>query len=114
MTKFAVAILVALTMPARAEDLESANFYLPGCKGFIALQSRPTLDGAWRQGQCVGFIDGLMYGVGGTLFCPPKGGTTSQGVAVIVKYIEARPERMHERFSKLVAEALITAWPCKR
>jgi Rap1a immunity proteins len=40
--------------------------------------------------------------------------TTVQSVAVVVKYIEARPQRMHEPFGKLALEALTAAWPCKR
>jgi len=40
--------------------------------------------------------------------------TTVQSVAVVVKYIEARPERMHELFGVLALEALTAAWPCKR
>jgi Rap1a immunity proteins len=35
-------------------------------------------------------------------------------MAVVIKYIEARPERMHEQFGKLALEALTAAWPCKR
>jgi hypothetical protein len=34
-------------------------------------------------------------------------------VLVVVKYIDERPERMHERFTKLAYEALKAAWPCK-
>jgi hypothetical protein len=40
--------------------------------------------------------------------------TVGQTVAVVIKYIEARPERMHEDFGKLAYEALTAAWPCKR
>ena len=40
--------------------------------------------------------------------------TTNQAIAVVVKYIEARPERMHEDFRALALEALTAAWPCKR
>jgi Rap1a immunity proteins len=35
-------------------------------------------------------------------------------VAVVIKYIEARPERMHEPFADLALEALKAAWPCNR
>jgi hypothetical protein len=35
-------------------------------------------------------------------------------VAVVVKYIEARPQRMDEDFGQLAIEALTAAWPCKR
>jgi hypothetical protein len=42
MTKFAVAILLlALTMPACAEDINSANYFLPGCKGTLDPASSP-------------------------------------------------------------------------
>jgi hypothetical protein len=62
--RYAVAILLlALTLAAKAEDMNSANFYLPGCKG--------TPD-AWRRGLCAGFVEGLAYRMGGEDFCPPK------------------------------------------
>ena len=35
-------------------------------------------------------------------------------ISVVIKYIEARPERMHEQFGDLAIEALMAAWPCKR
>jgi hypothetical protein len=111
MTKpsFAVAILlIALTMPARAEDLNSANYMLPVCKRSLGTQ--PLLE----EGRCAGFIQGIVFGMGGRDFCPPNGVTNRQSVAVVVKYIEARPERMHERFGMLAVEAMQAAWPCKR
>jgi len=58
------------------------------------------------KGAAPDFIEGLRYGVGGRDFCPPNGVTTVQSVAVVVKYIEARPQRMHEPFGKLALEAL--------
>jgi hypothetical protein len=44
----------------------------------------------------------------------PQGLTNNQAVAVVIKYIEARPERMHEPFGLLAMEAMKAAWPCKR
>jgi hypothetical protein len=35
MTKYAVAILLALTLPASAQDTTTANQMLPGCKGLL-------------------------------------------------------------------------------
>jgi hypothetical protein len=35
MTRYAVTILLALTMPASAADMASANYFLPGCKAWI-------------------------------------------------------------------------------
>jgi hypothetical protein len=110
MTKFAVAILLALTMPASAQDVNSANYYLPGCKGHLDPNSAHT----WGRALCVAYLAGLVYGVGGKDFCAPDGATDNQVIAVVIKYIEARPERMHEQFGKLAIEALSAAWPCKR
>jgi hypothetical protein len=74
MIRYAVAILLALTMPASAEDMNDANSILPGCKGTLGTQM-------WEQGRCAGFIEGLRYGVGGRDFCPPNGVTTVQSGA---------------------------------
>jgi hypothetical protein len=113
MTKFVVAILLlALTMPASAQDT-TANQMLPGCKGL--LDDRMTSGvSVHQQGRCGGYVASLVYGVGGQEFCSPKGVSIDQAVAVVIKYIEARPERMHEDFDKLALEALEEAWPCKR
>jgi Rap1a immunity proteins len=34
-------------------------------------------------------------------------------ILTVIKYIDARPQRMNERFAKLAYEALKAAWPCK-
>jgi hypothetical protein len=115
--RYTVAILLALTTPASAADMTSANFYLPGCKGWLDRENWMKLlapDEALTQGLCAGLVVGLGLGAGGNRFCQPKGVTNSQAVAVVVKYIEARPERMHEPFGDLAIEALTAAWPCKR
>ena len=110
--RLAVAILLlALTVPASAQDRNSANYLLPGCKSWLDSEKKLL---APDEAFCVGFVVGLGYGVGGNHFCPPQGVTNNQVVAVVVKYIEARAERMHEDFGKLAVEALMAAWPCKR
>jgi hypothetical protein len=114
MTRYAVVILLALTMPASAQDTNSANYFLPACKGFSGHEGLPPPNEALRRGFCAGIVIGLAYGAGGKDFCQPNGVTTGQAVAVVVKYIEARPERTHEDFGKLALEALTAAWPCKR
>jgi len=62
-------------------------------------------------GRCFGLVEGLAYT---GAFCVPSGVTKNQAMAVVVKYIEARPERTHEPFGMLALEALTAAWPCKR
>ena len=113
MKALVVAILLALTMPASAQDKTTANQMLPGCKGL--LDDRMTSGvSVYQQGRCGGYVASLVYGVGEQEFCSPKGVSIGQAVAVVIKYIEARPERMHEQFGKLATEALTAAWPCKR
>ena len=107
--RFAVAILLAMTMPVSAEVTDSANFLLPGCK---ALGRERESTPEWRRILCLAYIQGLVSGAGGKETCPPKEVTGDQVVAVVVKYIEARPERLHEHFGKLALEALKAAWPC--
>ena len=113
-TSFAVAILLALTMPASAQSnpQTSANEMLSGCKGLIS-DKTPPLREALRQGRCAGYVAGLVY-ARSVYLCEPEGATPEQGVRVVIKYIEARPERMQEPFGKLALEAPEEAWPCKR
>jgi len=105
-------ILLALMVPASAEHTDSANYFLPGCKGTLGRGPENTPE--WRRVLCRAYINGLVYGAQGMGFCPPEGVSRGQAVAVIVKYIEGRPERMHEDFGKLALEAVTAAWPCKR
>jgi hypothetical protein len=114
--RYAVAILLALTMPASAEDTDSANYFLPGCKGLLGRDLTTTSKNmlTWKNTLCLAYIQGLLYAGGGNHFCQPNGVMHGQAVAVVVKYIEARPERMHENFGLLAIEALTKAWPCKR
>ena len=109
MTRYAVAILLALTMPASAAD--PANLILPGCKVFL---SATTPMEHLSAGRCMGMVEGIAFmGFTEHLFCTPKEVTSGQALTVVIRYIEARPERMHEDFQKLALEALRTTWPCK-
>jgi hypothetical protein len=114
MTRYAVAILLALTMPASAADIVSANHFLPGCKSALSDNKVLIPADALLQGRCTGFVQAFLAASPALDFCQPKGATISQSVALVVKYIEARPERMHEPFGVLALEALKAAWPCKR
>src|SRR5260370_19072625 len=60
---------------------------LSGCKGF--LDDNMTGVSMFYKGRCVGFLAGLVYGVGGEDFCLPKGATTGQAVAVVLHQIQA-------------------------
>jgi hypothetical protein len=104
-----IAVIAAMLFgcgAAFAEDINSANHMMAGCRSLVARTSSDVFD----QGKCVGIINTLVD-TGRT--CAPKGSTTGQSVRIVVKYIDDRPERMHENFTALALEALRAAWPCK-
>ena len=95
----------------------SANSVFLGCKAFV--------DGRVTNAQlnadanfCSGVVHALA-GIGQYLSspewrsCAPATSSAQQLARVVVNYIEARPERMHEDFRRLTLEAFHYAWPCK-
>jgi Rap1a immunity proteins len=128
--------LLALTVTAAtaAEDIESANRMLPGCKGFVA-NTITSRNDALMMGLCLGTVGAIAFmaqnsdvaisalsGEGqamllkGSRRCAdiPSGVTNGQMVRVVVRYIEARSNRIHEPFHSLALEALLDAWPCRK
>jgi Rap1a immunity proteins len=108
------AVLIALfgstahAGPQAVPRAYQADFYLPGCKDFLAGRSN------FLSGRCVGAVEVLDdLGSGTKLFCPPETTNNLDRVRVVVAYIEARPERMKEGFGLLASEAMAKAWPCK-
>ena len=87
----------------------TADFYLSGCKDFVAGRSN------FCAGRCVGAVEVLdALNLDTKLFCPPDNVDNLQRVRIIVSYIDARPERKNEDFRLLANEALAKAWPCKK
>jgi hypothetical protein len=124
--------LMALIIPAAtgAEDQNSANYLLPGCKAFLTAAPDPV----FVQGLCVGTVTAIafMAGVSDLAVNPfsgpgqlqaveknwrcadiPREVTYGEIIQVAVRYIEARPNRMHEPFRSLALEAILDAWPCR-
>jgi hypothetical protein len=102
--------LAVTTAGAQDDDINSANFMVPHCRALVARESSNFL----FQGVCVGTIDSLQY-VRPLMGCAdiPNGVTADEAINVIIRYIEARPGRMHELFKALAIEAMFNAWPCK-
>ena len=98
---------VAAGAPATARVF-TADFYLAGCKDFIAGKSN------FFAGRCVGAVEVLDALNSDTKrFCPPDNIDNLQRVRTIVSYIDALPERKNEDFRLLANEAMAKAWPCK-
>jgi hypothetical protein len=120
--------------PALAEvDTSSANYMLPHCQQFLNPEPQ-ELRNLTSMGLCAGIVRGIAFlaeysDVGGLAFSGegvmtaanrrwrcldiPEHVTLGQEIRVVVRYIEARPSRMHEPFNSLALEALFDAWPCR-
>ena len=95
--------------PAASSRMFSADFYLGGCKDFVAGKSN------FFAGRCVGAVEVLdALNADTKLFCPPDNTDNLQRVRTIVTYIEARPDRKNEDFRLLANEAMAKAWPCRK
>src|SRR5262245_61291337 len=96
--------LLLASQAARADvDVNSANYIMPGCRGFLANQPVGTLMeiGIFSQGVCAG-ITSALFGLDRQLgVCTPKGAKVKQVMRVIVTYIDARPARVNESFLQL-------------
>ena len=95
-----------------------------GCRSLVSDSTIDDPTDSFLAGICAGTIDGLAYEASmlklpsaptphAEVFCIPKETKIDQQIRVVVKYIDARPERMHERFALLAMLALIEACLCQ-
>ena len=113
----AVAFFVAIVSATAQQPIEntSANTVFLGCKAYA--ENRMTNMRLGAIGHfCAGVVHGLAY-VAERLpqedrSCAPPTSDAQQLARVVVNYIEARPQRMHEDFRLLTLEAFHNAWPC--
>jgi hypothetical protein len=93
------------------EDVNSANWVLPGCRAFA---SNDYSANSFKAGVCAGVVSALAFGVSNHFgYCVPAGVTNSQAVQVAFAYLTRHPDRLHERFNMLTIDALREAWPCR-
>jgi Rap1a immunity proteins len=100
------------------EVVGTGNYLLLACKRAVSdANGHASYLDAFNEGYCVGKIAMVMTLASAELLghriCPPKGAIADQGVRVVVAFLEANPQRLHEPFSFLAYEALARAWPCK-
>ena len=91
------AILAAsLTTPVQAED---GSYLKKSCN-------------ASSTGYCLGFVSGV-YVATAEPFCNPPSIKSNELVAVVTRYLNAHPEKLHMGAGRLVVDAFIEAFPCK-
>ena len=121
LARTALALILAST-PATAAPAEnnsqSAATIMPGCNAWIAQLSRGSAalgSNVYLAGECVGIVGTILYFSHDFSFssaaCPPPNVTYSQAIQVVTAYINARPQRIGERFIDLATEALHDTWP---
>ena len=96
----------------------SANYYLPSCRAFVDRQFGRD---PFTQGECVGILEALAMTATDldpaafviSRSCAPDDATLPQITAVVVRWLDERPQRWNEDFRALALFALHDAWPCK-
>jgi hypothetical protein len=64
--------------------------------------------------EALGYIAGVHDSLQGLMFCTPAGSTRGQIVHVVLKYLDANPEKWQMNSSVLIVVALETAFPCPK
>jgi hypothetical protein len=100
-----------ITSAQSEKDVFSANSIMPGCRNAMSNNGREPI----KQGICLGVVQTMLY-LSGPVFglCTPEGANLEQVLRVVVRYIDRRPDRTHERFENLALEAVLEAWPCPK
>ena len=113
-----IAALIALSATAATADENpySASSMLPACMAVVAISSANPAAGidTVEMGRCIGMVEGVALLANYGIFCPPTGTIIKERMQVIIAYIEAPPQRLHEDFRVLAVEAMQKAWPCKK
>jgi hypothetical protein len=112
-----LALAMALTVPALAQDDPSANTntMLAHCRNWIDRVPMKPADTA-LAGVCAGTVAAALHY--STILeapyksCPPKGTTNGQAIAAVVRYLDAHPEVLDQDFRMLTLSALRATWPC--
>jgi hypothetical protein len=95
--------------PPDMSRMAKAQFYLTGCKDFVAGRSN------FYSGRCAGVVEVLdAAGTDAKLSCTPTGTNNLDRVRAVVAYIQASPDRANQDFRLMANEALAKTWPCKK
>jgi hypothetical protein len=108
---------LSVTAAGAQQDIASASAVLPGCKYHVALADGQdpelTVPIALAAGYCAAVFDVLVSSSAlDPVMCLDSDTDKTTAMLAFIHYIEARPQRMRERFLVLAREALRQTWPC--
>jgi hypothetical protein len=104
---------------AGTDDLATGDDVLKECRAAISptpatLGDNPV-QSSLRLGLCIGVVSAVhTIARDQRLICIPTAAMpTLHVIRVVVAYVEARPQRLHEPFVLLAYDAVAHAWPCR-
>ena len=109
----ALGITMIGLVPASAAAAMTGNDIYRGCELLARPPaSPPPSKDILVQGYCAGAVAAVV--ATNPSVCPPGRMDTGQAVAVVLRFLDMHPDRLHESFFALALEALGRAWPCKK
>ncbi len=117
-------LLICLSSPlmAATDGLLSGSKLLERCSDAdVFSESEPSTLALMNATNCYSYLTGYVNATqvyeainpDAGFICVPEEVGTNQLSRVVVKYLEANPERLHEHMGVLVAEALRSGFPCQ-
>ena len=103
-------LLAGVTNVRSQQEIDSAGYVLTGCR----LLASDTLERMFEQSRCADKIKMIFRHKNSAQNCTPRRSNIKENAASVVRYIESRPDRWHEKFAVLAEEALTEDWPCSR
>jgi len=108
--------LVAAWQPVYADSSRgNGNDLLEQCEAFEAALSGGEYSG-FSAGMCVGYISGardFLQLPKASIICLPENHSNGQLIKVVIAYIKAHPEKLHEDVALQFVYAMADAFPCK-
>jgi hypothetical protein len=112
-----VCLFLLASSAALAESAFPSNSILEGCRTVSrGVAGRGEVNNM-QWGACAGILHTLMVTSShlqtNMRSCVPGEATIQQAAKVLVKYLDDRPETLHEPAVIAVIESFRAAWPCK-
>lgn len=121
MTKFAPFLICVFLYGSPTTSLASGNDLLRYCSGIVQAMDSGQAGDKFEHGYCLGLMQGITntariygiaYGFERSLCLPKDGIENGQAARIVVNYLKAHPELLHEDESVLTFKALSASFPC--
>ena len=107
-----IALFVAVLFATEALAMDGNE--LKGLADNYVRNKYTNPDDIYNAGKFDGFIGGIIEAYTFTSFCQPNGVTRGQQFAIVTKYLNDNPEKLHLPARDLIIEAINQAFPCPK